>query len=313
METQGDSLMRRKMELQGAVSLPEPNSGGRAEPNAKSSSHVVSTSSSKTRLPPVSPRSSMLVSQSNKGGSVPPYRRHLEERERELQDFVQVQMVAALDDLRRDEALRAEACRRQRDVERMKLRQRMKERLELQAAARQPIPADLQETMGLDQPHDAHLTATAQHRRELRDVPTKTFLEHNSDRLANAMLHREACREAERVKAQMRVAMEDYVGTDFARRRQKLWQETGGQPSASARCPTASEQRRSLGRQRREAALKAEEDAEVRRALEEVSALDDAVWDAEAAKRAAGRGKRMAKDVPFDVSADFHRRKESAE
>eukprot|EP00672_Neobodo_designis_P021121 CAMPEP_0174835246 /NCGR_PEP_ID=MMETSP1114-20130205/5309_1 /TAXON_ID=312471 /ORGANISM="Neobodo designis, Strain CCAP 1951/1" /LENGTH=314 /DNA_ID=CAMNT_0016069191 /DNA_START=25 /DNA_END=969 /DNA_ORIENTATION=- len=309
MESQGDSLMRRKMELQGAVSLPPNESEPPSQSNLVSHSvqkQPVSGSTSK-ELPPISPRSF-------RGGAtqplttVPPYRRHLEEREKELQDFVQLQMVAALDDLRRDEALRAEACRRQRDVERMKLRQRMKQRLELQAAAKQPVPSEIQEAMGVDHPQDAHLTATAQHRRELRDVPTRTYLEHNADRLVNAMLHREACREAERVKAQMRVAMEEYVGTDFAKRRKQLWAANGGQPSASVRCPTASEQRRCRSRQRRETEMQAEEQAEVRRALEEVSALDDAVWSAEAAKRANKSASRMAKDVPFDVNADFHRR-----
>ena len=92
----------------------------------------------------------------------------------------------------------------------------------------------------------------------------------------------------------------------LAKRRKKLWEETGGQPNASVRCPTASEQRRCRSRQRREYVMKVEEEQEVRRALDEVSALDDAVWAAEETKRANKAATRMSKDVPFDVRADYH-------
>ena len=240
---------------------------------------------------------------------LPPYRRHLEARERELHEYIQSQMVAAVEDQRRDEAVRAEACRLQRDVERMKLRQRTKQRVELQAQAKQPVPEETAATLGVDLHHaDGSLSATAQHRRELRDVPARAFVEHNSDRLA--VQRREACREAERLKAAARVAMEEYVGTEFAKKRAALWERTNGKPADSVRCPTAHEQRSSRIKAAKSAKESEAERLEMERAAEEVRRLDEALYATEQSRREKQNQRVIAKDVPFDLNADFHRRRD---
>jgi hypothetical protein len=311
MESQGDALMRRKAERQtagagDAEAAPKPSDAQAIQHSQNrhrqlSNQHGATNNATLPRIS-VSPRSQQW-------GDVklPPYRRHLEAREAELQSFVEQQVASAIEEQRMDEALHAEACRRQRDVERMKLRQKTKRRLELQTAARQPVSEELMSSMGLQPPEHHRLSATAQHRRELRDVPAATFLEHNADRLTNAMVHREACREAELIKAQTRVAMEEYVGTDFAKRRLQMWERSSGRPADSVRCPTAVERRRGAEQTTRVQQTTAEETAEVRRAMEEMSRLDDAIRENEEKRLATAQRRQITKDVPFSVHAELRK------
>jgi hypothetical protein len=316
MESQGDLLMRRKMERDGVAtaahhSVPTIDSNGHAATHGASPGAIRIGTASHSPVRPLhlptlgSGRSHLSAAPVS---TLPPYQRHLHEREKELHDYIRAQMQAAVQEQRREEANHADACRRQRDVERMKLRQRTKHRIELQASAKQPVPAHLVETMEIQLPEDTHLSATAEHRRGLRDVPTTTYLEHNADRLTTAALHREACREAERIKAQARVALEEYVGTGFAKKRMKLWEQNSGRPTDSVRCPTAEERQRNSTRVASAKKTKHDEEEEVRRAVNEVSLLDDAVYTAEAERRALPRGqKTLRKDVAFDINAPFKR------
>lgn len=257
-----------------------------------------------------SPRSMQSAATVQAQQHVPPYRRHLAAREQELETFVESRIQQSIDDQRRDEALREAACLRQRDVERMKLHQSVKRRVELQVKSNQPVDEAVRRELGVELPSQSALTATAAHRRAIKDVPTIAFLESNADRLESAARHREACLEAERLKARSRVALEEYVGTDFAKKRHKLWQ-VAGRPEDSVRCPTAGELVKLSARYSKNEQVQRDEGAEIARAIAEVTALDSTI-EAQERERAAARvatGERQParKDLPFSLNATYKR------
>jgi hypothetical protein len=243
---------------------------------------------------------------------LPPFREHMAQRQIELDAFIAARIAQSLDEQRDDDVARADACRQQRAVERMKLAQKAKQRIELQVQARQRVDVALAERLGIDVTGDAptaaaddgdglqHVhTMTADHRAGLRDVPTRTYLDYNAERLYGTMRHRDACLEAERQKAAARVALEDYVGTGYSQRRRKLCDRVGA--TGSTKCPTKGEVHGAQTRKVRTAAAAQAEQRETQRQQAEVTQLDNNIWAAESARRHSGQPRGRTKDINFSV------------
>lgn len=175
---------------------------------------------------PPSPPHKAARPTSPRGGKT--YRAMLAERQAALDEFVASRIQDSLDAELQDEALRLEACRRQRSVEQLKLLQATRQRLEKQVASKQPVKPHALQRFGIDVgAFDAQAHHGAEERRLHRERCMQAFYASSTHRMAIATVHRQQCRQAEFEKARARVALEEYVGTAFSSTRRQQWAAAG--------------------------------------------------------------------------------------
>lgn len=142
------------------------------------------------------------------------------ERHEELEAAAVQRVLDALEEQKAEEASRRAACQLQREVERLKLQQRTKARIELQLVAGQ-APKDARfvelgaEKLGLSVPNPAAQSQAAMRREEGHDEANANYIAHNLQRLRGSYAHRAYCMEALHHRQAQRTFTETQLQTHF--------------------------------------------------------------------------------------------------
>lgn len=253
------------------------------------------------------------------------------ERQQMLNDVVQQRVALALEEQQEEDRARLARCQVQREVERLKLHQRTRARIELQAHAGQSIADRVAPELGADLAATAHdrtqTTLASQVKAHLRDEPQRQFVAHNIDRMERNLQHREYCLEAMRERAAARRELEETVGTYHARKTAKLLgtMSNGGATTAATThasasgatsnaatttmtrglAPTAEELHMSRVQTAKERERAAADRAELEAERRELAELDEFLWS----DRRSQKGAKAARvrELPFSLSAPYRR------
>ena len=200
-----------------------------------------------------------------------------------------------------DERMRR--CKDQREVTRLKLLQRTKQRVETQAESRQavcgkylPLLSDFMQKPLLTR------TLSSVHKAEVAAEPQRLFVEFNSERMERNLLHRHYCIAAIDEQKNFRQQLEHYCGSMFSQKKSKALAGMGitGTEAVISRYPTMSEQHAadpSTMQQHLE-----EEKQLSRRCMAETERLDNALYT-----RRQGQQKSRCRDILYNMNTSHHR------
>jgi hypothetical protein len=150
------------------------------------------------------------------------YQSHQLQRERQLTQYVQ--QLEAEEKLVNNQAKanRLRALEQAHVVDRVKLHQAARQRVELQLRSHQRVPPQLLDKFGLadvQQQMATEHSQCAQERRATRDLPRFAHVEFNLPRIVESALNRQERLDAHRTRVANRVALEERVATGYARKR----------------------------------------------------------------------------------------------
>ena len=239
-------------------------------------------------------------------------RRTPAERQAELDEHVHARMLQSLAEQEEEDRLRREACQVQRQVERLKMQQRITQRIETQLAASQR-PLDKSVTaMGIDvdailsQPKAA--TIASQHRAALKDEPNATYVHYNMTRMQHNLAHRQYCIQTLQERQRMRMAMEKGVHAYYAVKKAKQLKAVGAEDDMACRFPTVAEMHKQQQRADAERARQALDEERVQEQVVDVTKKDEILW----AERRAIKGQRAPRirELPYDIDRPYVKEKD---
>lgn len=152
------------------------------------------------------------------------YQAHQIQRERQLAQYVQRLEEEDKQTENRHREARLKSLEQAHVVDRVKLHQSARQRIELQHRSHQRLPEQQLKRFGLDNVHEeiaAAKTVCAESRRAARDLPRQAHVEYNLPRIVDAALMRQERLDAHRTRIQNRVALEEKVQTSFACQRKR--------------------------------------------------------------------------------------------